>query len=185
MITALLLTLLLTFENHTVQAQNPCKDCIAWSISRPLVWDDFRGRPNASSHNKAVTDSGMSITFSCENGKVDVGLDVYFNPNRSWTKVTDSEHLLAHEQLHFDITELFVRKLRKQLTSLGTNCAQVNKYIQEYYDRNYESLLQYQQKYDKETRHSIDAEEQRRWETKVAAEMKALAEFSSKPEIDK
>jgi len=177
-----LLLLIIMLGNGSAQAQETCKDCIAWSATRPLVWDDFRGRPNAASHNKAVTDSGMSITFSCENRKAVVGLNVYFNPNRSWTKVTDSDHLLAHEQLHFDITELFVRKLRKQLAALGTDCAQVNKYIQDYYDRNYEALMQYQQKYDKETRHSIDAVEQKRWEAKVAAEMKALAEFSSKEE---
>jgi hypothetical protein len=159
-----------------------CASCIEWSANRPLTWADFQGEPKERSRHKAVTDSGMSIGFSCNEGIPNVTVRTYFHPEESWTKTTESDALLVHEQLHFDITELFVRKLRKQLDALGPDCNRVNKHIQDYYDRNYQAYANYQEQYDKETNHSIDEKRQKEWEMRVAKELKALEAFSSKTE---
>jgi hypothetical protein len=156
-----------------------CKDCITWSADRSLKWSDFKGQADASSSNKAVTNSGMSITMNCVNGEADVVIGCFFNPAKSWTKTKDSDRLLAHEQLHFDITELFARKLRKEISQLGTGCAERYKPSVELYDRFDSACNEFQAQYDKETRHSILEEEQLRWEKLVAEELKSLEEFRS------
>lgn len=156
-----------------------CKDCIVWQDDRLLTWDDFKGRPQASSPNKAMTDSGMSISFSCEDNVSEVVIMCYFNPSRSWTKTRESDRLLSHEQLHFDITELFARKLRKLISEMDSDCEKMHRSIQKVYDRNYEDYAEFQARYDRETAHSINEAEQLRWNALVAAELKALEEFRS------
>jgi hypothetical protein len=164
----------------TATAQpDDCKDCIIWQTDRPLTWDDFKAKPQASSPNKAMTDSGMSIAFSCKDNVADITLMCYFRPSKSWTKTRESDRLLAHEQLHFDITELFTRKLRKKLSEMDADCEKMHRAIGKIYDSNYNELLRYQQQYDRETQHSIKEEEQLRWEKKVKEELKALSDYSS------
>lgn len=175
----LLLTVLLGFSTAAFAQPKDCKDCLVWSADRPLTWQDFKGRPSASSPNKAMTDSGMSISFTCEGGQAEVSLGCYFKKGSSWTKTTESDRLLKHEQLHFDITELFTRKLRKQVSELDADCERMHRAIQKLYDDNYEAYAKFQAQYDKETRHSILEEEQLRWEKLVSDELKSLEEFSS------
>lgn len=176
--TLLSIALLLLAFIATAQT-NDCKDCMTWRADRPLTWDDFKGRPQSSSPNKAMTDSGMSIAFSCKDNVADITLNCYFAPSRSWTKIKDSDHLLAHEQLHFDITELFTRKLRKKLSEMDADCEKMHRAIEKVYDSNYQNLMRYQHQYDRETQHSIKEEEQLRWEQKVREELKELEVFGS------
>lgn len=173
----LLLIIALATATLAVAQPKDCKDCIPWSADRPLLWKDFKGRPSASSPNKAMTDSGMSISFSCDGKTAEVSISSFFSPYKSWTKTKDSDRLLAHEQLHFDITELFVRKLRKEISALDTDCEKMNRAIEKLYDSNYQAYAKCQAQYDRETKHSIIEEEQLRWEQLVADELKALEDF--------
>ena len=68
----------------------------------------------------ATTASGISYNFSTsyENNelKVEYTVSAYFYPTRSWYKPeVCNDVTLMHEQLHFDITELYARKMSKQL----------------------------------------------------------------------
>jgi predicted secreted Zn-dependent protease len=103
----------------------------------------------------------------------------FFDRTKSWTKDKKSAYLLSHEQLHFDITELFVRKLRKQLASLGNDCQKLNDYVEKYYNENYKEYVAYQAAYDRESEHSIDKKKQAYWEQKVAQELEVLKPFAS------
>lgn len=50
--------------------------------------------------------------------RVVVDVYAYFSPRQSWYhKDMADDHLLSHEQLHFDITELYARKLRKKIAT--------------------------------------------------------------------
>jgi hypothetical protein len=165
-------------SNVSSAQQRDCKDCLAWSESRPLRWSDFKGNPKRSAQEEAMTDSGMSIELKCDGKTSKAVVKSYFNPHKSWTKDTKSVELLKHEQLHFDITELFVRKLRKQLSVLGNDCDKLSKHIQEFYDRNYKEFVAYQDAYDRESNHSINKEKQAFWERKVAKELADLKELA-------
>lgn len=162
------------------QAQNKqCKDCIEWSGERKLKWSDFKGKPNRLSRNEALTDSGMSIGLKCDDRSSEVTINCFFDRNGSWAKDDRTPYLLAHEQLHFDITELFVRKLRKQIDKLGNDCKKLNEHIEEFYNENYKEFVQYQNDYDSESNHSLNKEKQAFWENKVARELEELKSYAS------
>lgn len=152
---------------------------ISWKEGERLTWADFRAKPDNATNLKAITDSGMGISFTCEGGKPVVSITCNFNPERSWTKEHQSEALLRHEQLHFDITELYARKIRKLLSTF-TNCVELNKKIKQLYDDNFKACDAYQDRYDRETNHSIDAEKQTAWEAKVKAELDDLKDWATR-----
>lgn len=87
---------------------------ILWDKNRPLSWDDFNGIPApVKIHNVAGT--GMTIQYIVVKniyGQIDINPLCYFQKYRSWSKTNDTI-TLEHEQLHFDIQELYTRKLRK------------------------------------------------------------------------
>ena len=168
---------ILALGKNTDAQHRDCKDCIEWQEDRRLKWSDFKGTPKRLSPNAALTDSGMSIELRCDDNTSEVIIKCYFDRTKSWTKNSESAYLLAHEQLHFDITELFVRKLRKQLAGLGNDCRKLNDHVEKYYNENYKDYVAYQTAYDKETNHSINTEMQAHWDAKVAEELAELREF--------
>lgn len=120
----------------------------------------------------ALTASGISYQFSTdwEGGEmvVDFVVTAYFYPERSWYRPELCDDvILSHEQLHFDISELFTRKMRERLAkaSFSKNVkAEVNKiYVQVI-----KELNQFQNQYDKETNFSRNREQQLLWNQKVA-----------------
>jgi len=84
--------------------------------------------------------------------------------SRSWirpSKKTDA--LLRHEQLHFNISELFMRKVLKELsnTRFSVNFEKEIKSIVQKEKREREAM---QSLYDNETQHSHNSIQQRKWE---------------------
>lgn len=153
---------------------------IGWKADRPLTWDDFKVKSDNRSGMKAMTDSGIAIWFDCSNRDQPIAVKCFFDNRKSWTKAPDNESLLEHEQLHFDITELFTRKLRKKLAKLADPCGNDSHKVQGIYDRNFEEMNSYQRRYDKETEHSVDEKAQKEWEEKVERELLELNQFASK-----
>ena len=99
----------------SVQAQLPENRHI-WR-EQPLQWEDFQDTPDAANPFHANTSSGLSYSWSLKTSikgsELNYQVESFFNPDLSWVKPgKESLHLLAHEQLHFDITELHARKLR-------------------------------------------------------------------------
>lgn len=157
---------------------------LPWRKDFKLTYTDFEAIPNKNHPYAAITYSGMSYGFSAEvvNGEVSVDYEVkcFFVANKSWMKMhLADENLLAHEQLHFDITELFARKLRKQLSKM-TFTENVKAEIRAAYKEQHEAKKQYQNLYDEETNHSKRIKKQKEWEVKVANELAALEKFASK-----
>lgn len=143
-----------------------------------LSWKDFKAAPDHSSRFDANTNAGLSFSWglSNENGLMGFTYEVtsYFNPAQSWIKpASHTEYLLKHEQLHFDITELHARKLRKKLagidpTSLNKNAkGNINRIYQEIEKERKMMQLQF----DKESKHSLDKEGEAYWQHFVRAEM--------------
>lgn len=161
-------------------------DKIFWEETK-LTWDDFRAQPNPDSPFQANTNAGLSYSWGLrnENGKIELKYEVlsYFNPNSSWVvpQSKNSEYLLQHEQLHFDITELHARKLRKKLAELKIE--QLGKdpkgVLNKFYEEIEKERAAMQLKYDKESNHSINKEGEAKWQNLVRKEMKKYENFNS------
>jgi len=174
----LLLTFLLAFT------QDDKKDMILWSSDYKLQWTDFLGKPAGSL--KAMTWS--TIDFNVK--KIDatqlvLEINAYFLKKQSWRqKDFTDDFVLQHEQTHFNIAEVYTRRLRKKLS--GEKYKDTKKAmpeIQKIYNETFSELRAYQKKYDEETKHSINRDEQIKWNKKIADELQDLSKYTN-PEIN-
>ncbi len=105
------------------------EELIYWNENTPLRKSDFRGSSEKRPF-QAATSSGLKIEnpVNIWTGKTRVIVRSYFNPKFSYFKYSERDSsVLAHEQLHFDITELYARKLRQQLVE---NCSNQYDYFE-------------------------------------------------------
>ncbi len=141
---------------------------IYWSEERLLSWDDFQAPPDFEQVPiGALTSSAIEYYTGCKDGKIIYKIQAVFEKDRSWVKeVARTEHHLRHEQVHFNITELYARKLRIELEKRSFTCEQkpqfealINSYLDEWSDEQYS--------FDWHTGFSMRPEKQLEWELKV------------------
>ncbi|MCC1485404.1 DUF922 domain-containing protein [Winogradskyella immobilis] len=163
---------------------SPEDDTISWNENRKLTWADFKDRPNLNSGAVALTASGITFGFSIQKsgGKpvsFNTTVESLFYPDKSWyiTERADS-YILGHEQLHFDITELHARKFRQQINELKVS-SNIRAKLNRLHTSINKASAAMQNKYDRESNHSIIKEAQLRWQKYIAAELEALEEFKS------
>jgi len=147
----------------------------AWSEDRKLSWDDFRGTPAREGGYVASTNSGISFSYSIkqdQNGwSLDYTVRSNFYPNRSWylPEFADA-YILAHEQTHFDISELHARKFREQLSEVVAY-SKVKDQIDGLYAQIEQQRRDMQQQYDLQTDHSKIREKEYQWRDLVRAQL--------------
>ncbi|MBZ9632530.1 DUF922 domain-containing protein [Salegentibacter sp. LM13S] len=156
---------------------------VSWNADKPLNWSDFKASPKKHLPYKANTNSGLSFSWSSteSNSGIELNYEVgsNFYPNRSWVKeIEEVDYLLAHEQLHFDITELHARKLRKALESYEPN-GKMKKELDSIYSETEKQRRQMQTHFDKETNHSINKEAEFEWRQFLKQELDKLKNYSS------
>ena len=90
--------------------------------------------------------------------ELDFEVNAYFYPEESWYKpaVCDT-FILGHEQLHFDISELFARKMRGRLRNT-TFSENVKQEVRDIYQETLKELEAMQDRYDWETNFSRNRE---------------------------
>ena len=178
----ILVFLFLIFSFNTVVYSQNEQLKIRWNEQRDLTWADFKAIPDESISFSANTNSGMGYTwnYSNSNGKPELNHEVYTNfyPNLSWVKdIQNEEYLLAHEQLHFDISELHSRKLRMKLQEyeIGRNIRQDLKKIYKAVESERVSM---QNRFDKETSHSENKSAELQWRKFIAEQLIKYKEFA-------
>lgn len=157
-------------------------DSLLWSDDLKLTWNDFKGEQNRESNAVAVTASG--ITFSYKVRKANSRIidftpivEAHFYPEKSWVKLElADDYILAHEQLHFDITELHVRKFRKQISALKIT-QNLGSILDRLHQNINKELSEMQHHYDSESNNSINKEAQSKWENFIAKELEIYEDF--------
>jgi len=166
------------------EASGQNANSICWSEDVKLTWSDFQGKPDTSGvfvNMKAATSYQLKKLFYLDGGLPNYQIANVFHKQSSWTRDT-SKLLLSHEQLHFDISELYARKIRKGISELrmkGT--IEKEKYL-ELIKENFEELDVYQDKYDKGTRHGAIDILQEEWNVKVKKELDLLKKYATRAE---
>ncbi|MCA0132025.1 DUF922 domain-containing protein [Winogradskyella alexanderae] len=164
--------------------QNPDEETITWNESHKLTWADFKGPINPSSDAIALTASGITFGFSISTSgskivDYDTTVEAHFYPNKSWcNKKKANQYILGHEQLHFDITELYARIFRQRLTKLRVN-QNIKKQLKTLHNAINSELNETQKRYDAQSVHSINTEVQHQWQTFIQVELEKLKEFKS------
>ena len=149
---------------------------IAWSPENKLTWEDFKGKAPSNDRAAATTASGISYRFSISgtSGKIELDylVSTFFYPNKSWYQPSLCDSLiLSHEQLHFDISELYARKMRRRLAT-GTFTQNVKEEVKLIYKEILEELEEFQDLYDDQTNFSRDIQQQLIWNNKIEEALK-------------
>lgn len=166
----LLISFIITFFACIVT--NAQDSLIVWSGSKPLRWTDFSGPVKPGSEYDAEVFAEVQYRYIFKD-KNNFKFDVFatFSRNTSWSrKSKQSEALLKHEQMHFDLAELYARKLQEEFEKYNytENFAKEIVAIFEPLKKEYHSM---QLKCDEETNHSLNREKQEQWEAYIQAEL--------------
>lgn len=155
---------------------------IEWSADRKLTWDDFKGVPDLQNYPDALalTNSGFGYESGInmfKEGKVFV--QSTFNTRGSWVLSEGrTDYILKHEQIHFDITEIYSRKLRKEFADANIKNTDVNR-AKIIFDKVFMEMQKRQEKYDRETARGDKKETQENWEAIVEIELAKYAFYKS------
>jgi len=162
---------------------------IAWDTARPLTWSDFRGVAPPTSGNFTepaaihmtihwrVSYSATSANGRTWSGRVETAeVTNVMSPALSWAVPGQVNPLiLLHEQTHFDLNEVYRRKLENALLCVQAQGSsqqgvvdalneRVHAIAQQLLDR----LVAVQDIYDAETSPGINQAAQNRWKDQVS-----------------
>jgi hypothetical protein len=165
--------------------QKPGEESMTWKESRKLSWSDFKGELNPNSDAVALTASGITFGFSVSTSgsrivDYSTSVEAHFYPNKSWyNKEKADDYILGHEQLHFDITELYTRLFRQRLTKLKVN-QNIRMQLKQLHASINEELNTTQKRYDEQSLHSINVEVQNEWREHISVELAKFEQFKSR-----
>lgn len=170
-----LILLLSGFASNNVDKKDLTE--IHWSDKNHLKWSDFRGEPIADSEFIAQTVSVIEQSYACNGDDFKYDIVTKFNCIKSWTKVHNNPKVLQHEQKHFDLTEIYARKIRKAYATLENPCNYSIETLGLIYDKYILKLKQMQQLYDIETDHGLNKPAQYYWNDKIKTGLEHLKEY--------
>lgn len=176
------LLILMLMNSFVLFSQNaPFKqDSITWDINYKLKWSDFTGNEDASSSWMAGCAASIYVKGFRENGLPNFSVNNSFIKNEAWTKDTTSVKMLRHEQLHFDIAEVFTRKIRKAVDSLRQKDVKAVAVYSEKIQKLLKMRNETDNLYDEQTSHGINDNAQFDWSRKILKELEALNAYTMK-----
>jgi len=146
-----------------------------WEQHKKLSWEDFRGPVNAvSDESAAATHCGMGfrVNTSSATGQPEVTVYNTFYINKSWVRPDAKiESILDHEQGHFDLCEIYTRKMRKMMTSFNFEEANAKAALMNIFTRVNNEYENRQQAYEYETSHGTNIGQQRKWQNMIISEL--------------
>lgn len=186
-----LLSILFLTATTLLPAQEPV--VIAYADIDDFTWDLFEGRINKKhlhemGHNTgAVTVSSLSYTtLQTSPTHAKITITARFHPEESWTKypqLKDEMDALKHEKGHLDITEIYARRIRKFVADAQFSADNFKGELKQLFQKAAKDHSNEQIKYDRETNHSIDKDEQVKWDAWIAGQLESLSAYTV-PEIE-
>lgn len=143
-------------------------DTVNWNSLRKLTWEDFNGPPDTVRNFSAETHYVITYTYrkssQAKYPELNFKIQCYFEKTRSWAKKHEcNNQLLSHEQAHFDIAELHTRMFRERIAKTAFDKVNYDNQIQLIFADILSECSKMQEKFDKETRFGILADEQNNW----------------------
>jgi len=160
------------------------EDAMPWSASRRLVWRDFEGPPPSGGDEAARTGHALFYAWSCRGDRFAFRVTAAFLPRQSWVKsavVADSienPRVLRHEQLHFDLSELHARHMRRHFGALAAPCDHSDAQLESMAQRYVRDERAEQRRYDAETQNGLLDARQLTWQRDTARRLRAEGRYA-------
>lgn len=158
-------------------AQSKDEELLDWSATRKLTWNDYKASPDPDSDAAASTTSYLAIEYNITSSSFGYNIESRFSKTRSWG-LHKTAYILSHEQGHFDIAEIFARKLNKLMSEYHFNKRTYQRDLNKIYNDILNEKEKMQNDYDKETNHSIKKEKQAEWLKKISEMLKEYKDFA-------
>ena len=165
------------FVSATSMAQDKDEELLPWSADRKLGWIDYKGKPDPKSDAAASTTTYLGIEYNISSSSFTYKILSRFSKDRSWG-LHKTEYILSHEQGHFDIAEVFARKLHKEMSEYKFDRKSYQKDLQKIYQDVLDDKEKTQNEYDEETNHSIKKAKQAEWLKKIEKMLEELKDYS-------
>ncbi len=150
---------------------------IVWNEDASLRWNNFNGVPN-DTVLAAVTYCSIDTQIRIKGEDISIDVRAIFYTDSSWyNKSKIHELTLVHEQGHFDIAELYARKLRKLIAEKIVSGKDYRNSFQNLYDENYEAYYDEQLQYDSETLHGTIQKTQYLWIARIVDALTQLNDY--------
>jgi hypothetical protein len=159
-------------------------DEISWQRDRKLSWDDFRGLvpKDAEEQTAAATFCGIGFetnVITRKSPNIDIRVYNTFYTNNSWVRPEErNEAILMHEQGHFDLCELYTRKLRAEMSNVAVDVNTLKPVLRDIYERVQTEYRKRQETYETETAHGVNYNEQHKWEKILEKELNETEQWS-------
>jgi hypothetical protein len=168
--------LLLLLPFHAL-SQDRNEELVSWKPQQKLTWADYKAEPDPRSDAAATTTTYLGIEYNINHQGFTYKISCRFSKNRSWG-IHKTEYILSHEQGHFDIAEIFARKLHKELNDYAFNKRTYQQDLKKIYERVMNEKEATQNLYDAETNHSINRKKQAEWLLKIDAMLIEYSDFA-------
>lgn len=168
---------------------------IIWNKDRKITWDDFLSENKVNLHkykdkDEKHADAAIAVSIQIYPKEVNcwdidyIEVVAQMNKAKSWTK-SKMDIVLNHEQIHFNITELYARKIRKSIAKFIEESEECDlQGIADIYYRLEEEHQKMQFLYDEETKHSVNYEKQWEWDKKIACQLEEYKDYELVIDID-
>jgi hypothetical protein len=156
------------------------EELIHWAQDQRLTWKDYKGSADRNAGAAASTATYLGIDYNFSPKGLTYKITCSFSKNKSWG-LHKTEYILGHEQGHFDIAEIFARKLNKKMAVYKFNPDTYKSDLRKIYEDIIYEKEEMQNAYDAETNHSIEKQKQEEWLKKIELlleEYKAYAGYS-------
>lgn len=165
---------------HTLFNEGENEATLPWAVNRPLTWADFKCAPLRNTEAVALTSTSLGISYRVKNSQFVYDINCSFSKHHSWG-LLKTAYILAHEQAHFDITEIFARKLHQQLQDYRFNESTFKHDISAIYQKVVKEKEAFQELYDGQTDHSRKKAVQQEWLVRIEALLDDTAPYQSYP----
>ena len=158
--------------------QDKQEELIQWNPAYKLTWADYKGKADPSSDAAATTTTYLGIEYNIHQNRFTYKIQCRFSRNKSWG-IHRTEYILGHEQGHFDIAEIFARKLHKEMSEYRFNARTYQQDLKNIYDRLMQAKEDMQNQYDRETNHSINRKKQAEWLVYIDELLEKYADYAT------
>ncbi len=155
-------------------------DAIPWEEERLLTWADFKCAPVRNTEAVASTNTSLGLAYQLTSGKLTYQITCSFSKTKSWG-LLKTDYILAHEQGHFDITEIYARKLHHALQAYQLKTKTFQQDVNAIYKKIVWEKENFQNMYDGQSDHSRNKKVQANWEEIIATLLEETGPYSNYP----
>lgn len=170
--------LALIFISFLSFSQVKSGDTLHWKESKPLTWNDFKGKPKNGMNGEAFC--MIDARYEKPNPLKKTKFKIYavWDKSKSWIAANSkNENELLYYQVLFNIYEVHARQLRKDFSEIKKWGIDPEKTFRAKYNEADASLTEEEHNLRDETDDGSSIDILKKWDEKVKKELNDLAQF--------